>query len=427
MPPDSHPNFTQLWLRIGLLSFGGPAGQIALIHREVVERRGWIDDDAFLRALNFCMLLPGPEAQQLSVWCGWRLRGVRGGVIAGSLFVLPGALVMALLTAGYLAFGTQPLVIAGFRGIQAVVVAVVAQALWRIARRALHGGRAWALAAAAFAALWLLDAPFPLVVLIAGAIGWAGRSADAPPPAATDTASWRRSALVAAGWALLWSAPVAGCALWLGPGHPLTLLGGFFMRVAAFSFGGAYAALAYVAQAAVGAWHWLTPAAMLDGLGLAETTPGPLVLVFQFVGGVAGHGLAGPWPSAWIGTALGMALVVWVMFVPSFLWVFALAPHLDRLSTRPGPSRALAAITASIVGVMANLALWFALHVLFQRVEARHWGPLRLWVPSGGIDVAAAILAAAALLLLTRTRLGLAGVLALGTAAGVALQLASTG
>ena len=420
--PSAHPNFTHLWLRIGALSFGGPAGQIALMHRELVERRGWIDDAAFLRALNFCMLLPGPEAQQLAVWCGWRLRGVRGGIVAGTLFVAPGAALMAALTFGYLAYGRLPLVAAGFRGIQAVVVAVVVLALWRLARRTLKTAREAALAAAAFAALWFAAAPFPLVMLVAGGIGWRSADRAAAPVAVVAAPSGWQSLRIAAVWAAIWAAPLGLCAALLGPRHGLTELTAFFMRVAAFGFGGAYAALAYVAQAAVDERHWLSPAAMLGGLGLAETTPGPLVLVFQFVGGIAGRGIGGV-----PGALAGMALVLWAVFVPSFLWIFAAAPQLDRIAHRPGPARALAGIAAATVGVMANLALWFALHVFFARVFETDLGLLRLRQPAGPVDAVAVGFALAAFVLLTRTRLGVLGVMVLGAAGGVAVRLASGG
>lgn len=410
--------FVRVWLRIGALGFGGPAGQIALMHRELVERRAWLDDAAYLRALNFCMLLPGPEAQQLSVWCGWRLRGVRGGLVAGLAFIVPGAAVMAALTLLYLGYGRLPLVRAMFFGVQAVVLAVVAQALAKVAARALHGRFAYGLAIAAFVALFFFDAPFPAVVLGAGVIGWlrGGAAVDAAPVAA---ASWRASAATALLWAGIWAAPVVGAALWLGGDHDLVTLGRFFAGQAAVTFGGAYAALSYVAQAAVDQRGWLTAAEMIDGLGLAETTPGPLVLVFQFVGGLAGarfEGLGGA------GTMLGMAMVLWVTFAPSFLWVFALAPHLDALMRRPALASALQAITAAVVGVMSNLALWFALHVLFGRVDAVRTGPLRLWVPDGSVDWGAAAIAVAALVLLLRVRLALGWVLGLGAVAGVALM-----
>lgn len=412
-------DFIRTWARVGFLSFGGPAGQIALMHREVVEGRLWFDEAQFLRALNFCTLLPGPEAQQLATWCGWRMRGWTGGLIAGGLFVLPGALVMALLTGLYLAFGVLPLVQALFYGIQAVVLAVVAQALARVAGRALKATRAWALAIAAFVALFLLDAPFPLVVLAAGVIGAFfladGQSATAPAPAV----SWMRTAGTVLLWLVIWAAPVVAAALLLGPDHELTRLGAFFARMAAVTFGGAYAALAYVAQAAVQDHGWLSAREMLDGLGLAETTPGPLVLMFQFVGGLAGYRIEGPW-LPWTGAALGMAMVVWTTFAPSFLWIFALAPHVERLTARPRLQGALAAITAAVVGVMANLAAWFALNLLFHGVRAAWIGPLRLWMPVGRFDWLAATIALLALLLLTRTRLGMVPVLGLGALAGIA-------
>ena len=418
--------FALVWLRIGCLGFGGPAGQIALMHRELVERRGWLDEAQYLRALNFCMLLPGPEAQQLATWCGWRLRGARGGLIAGLGFVVPGALVMAGLTALYLGYGRLAAVQALFAGVQAVVLAVVAQALARVATRALKGTQAWALAIAAFVALFCFGAPFPAVMLAAAVIGWFGErgAVVAGPPDAA--ASWRASAATALLWAGIWAAPLVALSQWLGPTHAMVTLGTFFARLAAISFGGAYAAMAYVAQAAVAAHGWLTPPQMLDGLGLAETTPGPLVLVFEFVGGLAGARIAGPW-SVGGGAALGMALVVWVTFAPSFLWIFAFAPHLDRLTRRPELAGALAAITAAVVGVMANLALWFALNVLFARVVAERYGPLRLWVPGGGFDWVAAGLAVVAWWLLTRSKAGLGAVLALGATAGVVVYYLNNG
>ncbi len=415
--------FARVWFGIGALGFGGPAGQIALMHRELVERRGWIADSEFARAVGLCTLLPGPEAHQLSVWCGWRQRGVAGGLVAGLGFILPGIAVMAALIALYLAFGELAAVRGLFWGIRAVVLAVVAQALARIAGRILHGPRAWGIAALAFALLFFLDVPFPAVMLAAGAFGWLGARGEA---AGTDTLpppDWRHSLVTIGVWAAVWLTPLAATALWLGGNHPLVILGRFFAGQAVVSFGGAYAALAYVAQAAADGQHWLNAAEMLDGLGLAETTPGPLVLVFQFVGGLAGSRIDGPWSSG-LGATLGMALVVWMTLAPSFLWIFVAAPHLERLTRRPGPAGALAAITAAVAGVMANLAAWFALHVLFTRVGTLHLGPLRLWVPDGRFDLAAAVLAATALVLLIRLRLPLGLVLALGAAAGLAMNAA---
>lgn len=411
-------DFAGVWLGIGALSFGGPAGQIALMHRELVERRGWIDEAAYLRALNFVMLLPGPEAQQLATWCGWRLRGVAGGLIAGLAFVVPGAAVMAALTFVYLGYGRLPLVQALFFGIQAVVVAVVAQALAKLAARALVGWLYRSIAVAAFVLLFFFDVPFPVVVLCAGAIGW-WRSGAPVDDVAVVAVSRRASAATALLWAGIWAAPVVVAAMWLGDDHDLVALGRFFAGQAAVTFGGAYAALSYVAQAAVEQRGWLTAPEMIDGLGLAETTPGPLVLVFQFVGGLAGarfEGLGGA------GAGLGMAMAVWVTFAPSFLWVFTLAPHLDGLMRRPALASALRAITAAVVGVMANLALWFALHVLFARAAALHVGWLRLWVPGGAFDWGAAAIVAVALFLLVRLRLTLGWVLGLGALAGVLMN-----
>ncbi len=406
--------FVREWFRIGCLSFGGPAGQIALMHREIVDRLRWVEEAPFLRALNFCMLLPGPEAQQLATWCGWRMRGTAGGLIAGGLFVLPGALVMALLTALYIAFGRQPAVQAMFYGVQAVVLAIVAQALVRVAARSLAHRLSAGLAVAAFLALFFFDVPFPVVVLAAGVAGSFLFPAATSVPAGSD-AGWSPTLRTIGVWLLIWAAPVAVAWAVLGPDARLTQVGAFFARMAAVTFGGAYAALAYVAQAAVQDYGWLGPREMLDGLGLAETTPGPLVLTFQFVGGLAGWRDGGA-----LGAVLGMAMVLWVTFAPSFLWIFALAPHLERLNARPRLAGALAGITAAVVGVMANLAIWFALNLLFGGVQAASHGWLRLWTPSGTFDVLAASIAVAAWLLLTRARLGMVPVLGLGTAAGLA-------
>ena len=413
--------FARVWLAIGALGFGGPAGQISLMHRELVERRGWIADAEFARALGLCTLLPGPEAHQLSVWCGWRQRGVAGGIVAGLGFVLPGIAVMAALTALYLTFGELSAVKGLFWGIRAVVLAVVAQALARIAGRILHGARAWGIAGAAFALLFFLDVPFPVVMLAAGAFGWLGARGAVADGGVRPPIDWRRTLATVGIWALVWLTPLAAVAMWLGADHPMVMLGRFFAGQAVVSFGGAYAALAYVAQAAAGGQHWLSAAEMLDGLGLAETTPGPLVLVFQFVGGLAGSRMDGPWSGGW-GATIGMVLVVWMTLAPSFLWIFAAAPHLERLNQQPGPAGALTAITAAVAGVMANLAAWFALHVLFARVAAMHVGPLRLWIPEGQFNLAAALLAGTALVLLTRLHVPLGWVLVLGAGAGLAMN-----
>ncbi len=416
--PDAR-SFFRAFLTIGLLSFGGPAGQIATMHRELVERRGWVDDATFLRALNFCMLLPGPEAQQLATWCGWRLRGTGGGLVAGLLFVLPGALFMALLVTLYIGFGRQPAVQAVFGGVQAAVIAIVIQAVRRVAGKALKSRFDWAVAIAAFVLISLFDAPFPLVVaLAAGAGAFAGRSGASAAPGNAAPAPWAASVRTAILWLAIWAAPLVIAALALGVDHPLVALGGFFARLAAFSFGGAYAGLAYVAQGAAAGHGWVTPTEIVDGLALAETTPGPLVLVYQFVGGLAGARFAGPWPG-WAGAYIAMALVLWMTFAPSFLFIFALAPQLDRLMARPALAKALGGVTAAVVGVIASLGVWFALHVVFAQVGTTRFGWLRVWTPSGEIDSFAVAIGVTAWLLLDRAKLGMLPVLALAAAAGL--------
>ena len=393
--------FLRAFWTIGLLSFGGPAGQIATMHRELIDKRRWFEEAEFLGALNFCMLLPGPEAQQLATWCGWKLRGLWGGLVAGLLFILPGAAVMAGLVALYLAFGRLPLVQALFAGVQAAVVAVVAQALLRVAGKSLKSRFAWGLAVAAFLALALFGLPFPLVVALAAVAGAVfGTAAPKPAKAVAAHPSWLATLGALALGVVIWLAPLALLALWLGPDHGLVDLGSFFARLAAASFGGAYAGLAYVAQGAAAAHGWVTPAEIVDGLALAETTPGPLVLTYQFVGGLAGHRLFLDNPA--VGAAVGMALVLWMTFAPSFALVLALAPQFDRLLASPALARALAGVTAAVVGVVASLGLWFALHVLFARVATTAWGPFTLWVPQGRPDLVAAAIAVVAWLALRR-------------------------
>ncbi|WP_370224566.1 chromate efflux transporter [Pararhodobacter marinus] len=388
-----------VWARIGLLSFGGPAGQIALMHRECVETRGWIDEDRFLHALNFCMLLPGPEAMQLATYIGWLRGGWRGGVLAGGLFVLPGILAIMALSWVYVLAGDVDWIAGAFFGLKAAVIAIVAQALWRIGRKALKGPVALAIAGAAFTALFVFDLPFPLVVLAAAALGYARapKHRGDLPPAEGRTG---RTALV---WAALWLVPVAALALTLGPQDVLTQVAVFFSQMAVLTFGGAYAVLAWVAQAAVDTQGWLAPGQMLDGLAMAETTPGPLIMVTQFVGFMAG------WQAGGLGLATLAALITtWVTFAPCFLWIFALAPHAERLRHSPALAGALQAVTAAVVGVIANLALWFALHALW---------------PAGAFDPWAAGLTALALIAAFLLKAG-PGMLILGAAlAGAGLRL----
>ncbi|PJE29277.1 Chromate transport protein [Pseudooceanicola marinus] len=420
MPSDPRaPAWRELFQafgRIGVMSFGGPAAQISVMHGELVDRRRWLSEDSFLGALSFCMLLPGPEAMQLATYSGWRLRGVAGGLMAGLLFVLPGAAVVAALALAYVQWGTLPGVQAAFMGIKALVVALVLQALWRLSQRALPGWaqRAWAVAG--FVAIFALGVPFPLLILVAALWGlWRGGAARAQatpvPPTSGTAPSWRRSLVTATLWAVAWLAPVL--LLRLSGATFLADLGAFFARLAVLSFGGAYALLAWMAQVTVDQHGWLTPGQMIDALGLAETTPGPLILVTQFVAMVAGAVRAGPE----LGLAAG-ALTLWVTFVPCFLFIFVLAPHVERLLALPRLKAALAAVTAAVVGVIASLALWFTLHVLFDTIRGAGAPPLPVW--ESFQPLAAALVALAlALVFILRTGLltNLVAMAALGLAA----------
>ena len=419
--PSAEPTFGEavaVWARIGLLSFGGPAAQIALMHREIVER-GWLSERQYTDALAFAMLLPGPEAMQLATYSGWRLHGVRGGLAAGLLFVLPGALVVGVLSALYLLYGDVPLVEALFLGVKAAVLVIVLEALRKVAGRALGGAADWAVAALAFVAIFFLALPFPLVVLAAGLWGLAraggeAREAVALPPGAGGTAL-RTAAL----WLAIWLGPLF--ALW-GLGYEtLAAIGRFFAFLAVVTFGGAYAVLAFMAQAAVETYGWLAPGEMMDGLGLAETTPGPLILVTQFVGFLAAARAEGGIDLA-AGVA-GAVVTLWATFAPCFGFIFAGAPFVEWIGTRPRLRGALAAITAAVVGVIANLSLWFALHVVFREVERREAGPFVLWTPEWAtLDWRAVVIAAIAGALLFGRGWGVASVLAVSAAAGLTLS-----
>ena len=418
MTPPSWSDLVRVFGRIGLLSFGGPAAQIALMHRELVEERLWLSERDFLGALSFCMLLPGPEAMQLATYAGWRLRGWAGGLLAGLLFVLPGAAVIAALVAAYVAWGDLPLVAAAFLGIKAAVVVIVVQALIRLWRKSMTGPVAAAIAGAAFVAIYALALPFPLILAAAALVGYlAFRTAPAetlPPPAPGAARASLTAALV---WGALWAAPLAVLAA-TGAGFLLDL-GLFFSKLAVVTFGGAYAVLAWLAQAVVQDLGWIAPDEMIDALGLAETTPGPLILVTQFVAMLAGHHAGGP------GLALAAgAVALWTTFVPCFLWIFAGAPWIATLSARPGPAAALRGITAAVTGVIANLSLWFALHVWFGTVTVAQLGPLRPATPvwSSLSPLALALTAIAAALLLWRgwgMLRTLAALALLGIAAGL--------
>lgn len=380
-------SFSQLFrvfLRIGLLSFGGPAAQIALMHKELVEDRAWLTEAEFLRALSFCMMLPGPEAMQLAAYSGWRLRGIQGGLIAGGLFVLPGALIILLIAPLYLNYGALPIVKTAFIGIKATVVIIVFQALRKMSAKTLQGRIPWLLSIGAFAALFLFSLPFPLVILCAAGVG--AFALAGPPAAPVAPPDLRNTARVFAIGICLWLGPLA--LFWFNEQTLLTEINIFFAKLAVITFGGAYAVLAYITQVVVVEFGWLSTAQMIDALGLAETTPGPLILVTEFVGFLAAAQSHG------IGYGLIAAFsTLWMTFVPCFIWIFAGAPYLEWIATRPRLTGALAGISAAVVGVIANLSLWFSLHVMFPNIEPRALG-LGItipWPPSASTDWVALI------------------------------------
>ena len=438
----------RLWMKIGWLSFGGPAGQIALMHRELVERRRWISETRFLHALNYCMLLPGPEAQQLATYIGWLLHRTWGGIVAGGLFVLPGVLVMLMLSWLYVRYASLGPVAALFFGLKAAVLAVVVEAVLRIGRRALRNHFMVAIAAAAFLAIYFFKVPFPWIVAGAAAIGVIARQisprtfeqASSTDPGAErhfvvdrmyeagqlaharpDT---RRALRLTVICIALWVAPVALVAAWLGADHVLTREGAIFGQTAMVTFGGAYAVLAYVGQRAVEELQWLRPGEMIDGLAMAETTPGPLIMVLQFVGFVAAYRYATPL-DPWLSAVLGACLTTWVTFVPSFAFIFIGAPYVESLRQHRGLNAALSCVTAAVVGVILNLSIWFALHTVFRETSpVRSFGlsfDMPVW---SSLDIAAFVLAAAAATAIFRFDIGMLWVLAGSCAAGVALRFA---
>ena len=432
------------WLKIGIVSFGGPAGQIALMHRILVEEKRWISESRYLHALNYCMLLPGPEAQQLATYVGWLLHRTMGGLVAGILFVLPGAIVILALSILYAGFQELTIVQALFFGIKAAVLAVVIEAVLRIGKRALRNRVMYGLAAAAFVAIFFLRIPFPVIVVAAGLIGLVGGNlrpdqfavlkGHGPPAtggnAALDAAldegelphtrpSAQRALAVTATCLVLWFTPIAALALLLGPAHVFVQEGLFFSKMAVVTFGGAYAVLAYVAQQAVETHGWLAPGEMLDGLGLAETTPGPLIMVVQFVGFMGAYRNPGALDPMLAG-ALGAMLTTWVTFVPCFLWIFLGAPYIEALRGNRSLGAALSAITAAVVGVILNLAVWFALHVVFGKVEEIDLAGIRLFWPDWAtINWVSLMLTAAALIAMLRFKVGMLPTLLAAAGLGV--------
>jgi chromate transporter len=441
---------TRVWARVAALSFGGPAGQIAMMHRIIVEEKRWIGETRFLHALNYCTLLPGPEAQQLAIYIGWLMHKTRGGLVAGILFVLPGAIAIMALSWIYAIFGNVGAVQALFFGLKAAVLAIVLEAVLRIGRRALKNNVMVGLAAAAFIALFFFDAPFPLVILIAGIIGFVGgrsgwasflsgnghgkvggkQVADAEaalgegvPAHARPSLSW--SLKIAAVFLALWLIPVVGLLALLGQGNVFTDIAIFFSKMAMVTFGGAYAVLAYVAQQGVDHYGWLKPGEMLDGLGMAETTPGPLIMVTQFVGFMGAYRAPGVLNSLVAGT-LGGLLTTWVTFVPCFLWIFLGAPFMETMRSNKALSAALSAITAAVVGVILNLAVWFALHVLFRELREVSWLGMTLDVPVfNSINLPSLVLTLGALLAVFRFKIGMIPVLAACSILGLLYGVAS--
>jgi chromate transporter len=424
---DGAPSFAEAvatWARIGVLSFGGPTAQIALMHRVVVDEKKWLDEAHYLNALSFCMLLPGPEAMQLATYAGWRLHGLAGGLAAGLLFVLPGAVVVLALSMIYAAFGQLPVVEAVFFGIKAAVLVIVVEALLRIAKRALKQAEHWAIAALSFVAIFFLALPFPLIVFAAALFGFFRAEHQ---PQLQDTvplsklAPLSRTLRTIAVWLVIWLTPLLALTAIMGPDHILTQLGWFFSKLAVVTFGGAYAVLAYMGQDVVVRHGWLEAGQMLDGLGLAETTPGPLILVTEFVGFLAAWRAGGE--AAWVLGLLGALTALWATFAPCFLWIFAGAPYVEWINAQPRLRGALAAITAAVVGVIFNLALWFALHVFFAEVRLIEFGVLKLWTPTlVTIDWRVMALATISGLLLLRLHWGIPSVLAVASALGAVVR-----
>jgi chromate transporter len=430
-----------VWVKVALNSFGGPAGQIAVMHKILVEEKRWVSENRFLHALNYCMLLPGPEAQQLATYIGWLLHRTKGGLIAGGLFVLPGFLSILALSIVYALYQQTTLVEAIFFGLKAAVLAVVIEAVVKIGKRALKNWVMVVIAALAFVAIFFFNVPFPLIIVAAGLIGFLGGS-FAPARfsiikghettakdergylitdevAAQIRPSARRSLLTLLFWGGLWLVPLAAVVLLLGRESVFAQVGLFFSTVAVVTFGGAYAVLAYIAQQAVETYGWLRPGEMLDGLGMAETTPGPLIQVVQFVGFMGAYRFVEGMPPMTAGI-FGALLTTWMTFVPCFLWIFLGAPYIEYLRGNKGLTTALSGITAAVVGVILNLAVWFALHVIFEQVDEVHAYGLRLYVPEPAtLELASLVIAVGAFVALFRFKLGMIPTLLSSAAVGL--------
>ena len=437
----------EVWLRVASLSFGGPAGQIAVMHRILVEEKRWISEQRFLHALNYCMLLPGPEAQQLATYIGWLMHRTLGGIIAGGFFVVPGIISIMALSYVYAAWGNVPVIVALFFGLKAAVLAIVVEAVVRIGKRALRNRVMIALAAIAFVGIFFFNVPFPIIVFSAAIIGFvaglmglaefeanAGHAADKGKPAVVDDMlgegipehtrpTVARALAVSAIWLALWLIPVIALLVTLGRGNVFSEIAVFFSKMAVVTFGGAYAVLAYVAQQAVENYSWLKPGEMLDGLGMAETTPGPLIMVLQFVGFMAAYRDPGSLAPMMAGT-LGGLLATWVTFIPCFLWIFLGAPFVETLRGNKALNAALSAITAAVVGVVLNLAIWFAIHSVFRETVPVHAFPLSFDAPRlASVDWLALALTIAAAVAIFRFKIGMIATLAACCGTGIALFL----
>ncbi len=429
------------WSRVAALSFGGPAGQIAVMHRIIVDEKKWISDEQFLHALNYCMLLPGPEAQQLATYIGWLLHRTRGGLLAGTLFILPGFVSILLLSIVYSEFRDTAFITGIFFGLKPAVIAIVVEAVQRIGNRVLKNRTMVAIAGLAFLAIFLCGVPFPALILVAAVVGLIGSklapdqfcvikghataapeshpNSTVPPPAISSLL--KRSVRVSAVCLTLWLGPLLALYATLGPNSVYTQEGIFFSKAAVVTFGGAYSVLAYIAQQAVDKYHWLGPGEMLDGLGLAETTPGPLIMVVQFVGYLGAYHEPGASSPIWAGVC-GSILTTWVTFVPCFYWIFLGAPFIERLRGNRLLNSALSSITAAVVGVVLNLAVWFALHTLFREVRSTAWSGLSVELPVwSSLDLRTAAIAGLAFFVMFSLKWGAARTLAMSALIGAAL------
>ena len=397
---------TATWCKIGLLSFGGPAAQIALMHREIVENKKWLSEDQFLNALNFCMLLPGPEAMQLATYSGWRTNGILGGLIAGLLFVLPGAFLITLLAVIYAFFGDIPLINSIFLGVKATVVVIVIQALLKVSKKALKTHYHTSIAVTAFISIFFFNLPYPFIIFVSAFFGYLILPNKINVKQVQQSQHLTKTLKTILAWLVVWWIPILLVYL-ISDQKILTEITIFFSKLAVVTFGGAYAVLSYMAQDVVITKDWLTAGQMMDGLGLAETTPGPLILVTEFVGFLAAFQEGG------IKLALIAGfLTLWVTFIPCFLWIFAGAPYIDWISSQPRLHGALSAITAAVVGVILNLSIWFMLHVFFEKISDVQFGPINLlWPNFSYINVPAIFLTSISIWLIIKLKWNIASVL----------------